>query len=151
MENNNIDKISKALLKAQMEMGSAKKTSENKFHKSKYADLESVTKACKSTLNKNNISVFQGFDYAVEKDIFFVITTLLHESGQSISNRIGFPVLKKDAHSMGSLCTYGRRYGLSAIVGLEMADDDGNSAVPKEGDNDKVESATYNDKEGGLF
>ena len=66
----------------------------------------------------------------LEQDIFFVTTTLLHESGQSISSKIGFPVVKKDPHSIGSLCTYGRRYGLSAIVGLTQIDDDGNSAMP---------------------
>ena len=128
---NNIDKISKALLKAQTEIEGAEKNSANAFFKSKYADLESVTKACKSILNENKICFFQGFDYSVENDVFFVITTLLHESGQTISNRIGFPVVKKDAHSMVSLCTYGRRYGLSAIVGLTMLDDDGNTAVPR--------------------
>ena len=125
---NVIDKIAKALLKAQKEIGGAEKNSKNDYFNSSYADLESVTKACKSILNKNGICFFQGFDYAIEKDVFFVITTLIHESGQTISNRIGFPVVKKDAHSMGSLCTYGRRYGLSAIVGLTMVDDDGNKA-----------------------
>tara|TARA_R100001015_G_C4543857_1_gene107242 strand:+ start:325 stop:768 length:444 start_codon:yes stop_codon:yes gene_type:complete len=132
MENHNIDKISKALLSAQIEISGAEKNATNSFYQNhKYADLESVTNACKSILNKHKISFFQGFDYVVESDVFFVITTLLHESGQSISNRIGFPVVKKDAHGIGSLCTYGRRYGLSAIIGLTMLDDDddGNKAV----------------------
>ena len=132
---NQIDKISKALLKAQKEIQGAEKSSTNEFFKNgagkgKYANLEDVTKACKDHLNNNGIAFFQGFDYSVENDVFFVITTLVHESGQTISTRIGFPVVKKDAHSMGSLCTYGRRYGLSAIVGLTMLDDDGNTAVP---------------------
>ena len=133
---NNIDKISKALLKSQKEITGAEKNAVNKFFEKsagggKYANLEDVTRACKDVLNSNGICYFQGFDYAVEKDVFFVITTLIHESGQSISNRIGFPVVKKDAHSMGSLCTYGRRYGLSAIVGLTTLDDDGNTAIPE--------------------
>ena len=128
---NKIDKISKALLSAQKEIEGAEKNSKNQFFNSKFADLESVTNACKIILNKNGIAFFQGFDYSVESDVFFVITTLLHESGQTISNRIGFPVVKKDAHSMGSLCTYGRRYGLSAIVGLTTLDDDGNTAIPE--------------------
>lgn len=128
---NSIDEISKALLKSQKEMKGAEKNSKNAFFNSSYADLDSVTKACKDVLNSNGICFFQGFDYAVEKDVFFVITTLIHESGQTISNRIGFPVIKKDPHSMGSLCTYGRRYGLSAIVGLTTLDDDGNTAMPK--------------------
>mgnify|MGYP003150759134 CR=1 FL=1 len=129
---NQIDKISKALLKAQKEISGAEKKSKNAFFNSSYADLESVVSACKEHLNNNGIAFFQGFDYSVESDVFFVITTLVHESGQTLSTRIGFPVVKKDPHSVGSLCTYGRRYGLSAIVGLTQKDDDGNLAsLPK--------------------
>ena len=36
---------------------------------------------------------------------------------------------KKDAHAVGSACTYGRRYGLSAMVGIAQYDDDGNKSV----------------------
>ena len=139
MEQNSIDKISKALLLAQKEIKHAEKNQANDFFGSSYANLESVIKACKEPLNKNGISYIQGFDYQViEGDhVFYVTTTLIHESGQTISNRVGVPVTKKDAHGIGSLCTYGRRYGLSAIVGISQADDDGNygSKNPKQKDN----------------
>ena len=39
---------------------------------------------------------------------------------------------KKDAQAVGSSCTYGRRYGLSAILGISVDDDDdGNAAIRK--------------------
>ena len=38
--------------------------------------------------------------------------------------------VKKDAQAVGSSITYGRRYGLSAILGISVeADDDGNKAI----------------------
>jgi hypothetical protein len=37
------------------------------------------------------------------------------------------PVEKARAQSIGSTITYGRRYGLSAMVGISQYDDDGNS------------------------
>lgn len=139
MEQNSIDKISKALLLAQKEIKHAEMNQANDFFGSSYANLESVIKACKEPLNKNGISYIQGYDYQVieGEHVFYVTTTLIHESGQTISNKVGIPVAKKDAHGIGSLCTYGRRYGLSAIVGISQADDDGNygSKNPKQKDN----------------
>ena len=38
---------------------------------------------------------------------------------------------KKDAHAIGSACTYGRRYGFSALTGVAQYDDDGNQTVTK--------------------
>ena len=115
----------------------------NDYFGSGYANLESVIGACKDVLNKNGISFIQGFDYQViEGDhVFYVTTILIHESGQTISNKVGIPVTKKDPHGIGSLCTYGRRYGLSAIVGISQADDDGNygSKNPKQKDNKTTE------------
>jgi hypothetical protein len=36
---------------------------------------------------------------------------------------------KRDAHAIGAACTYGRRYGLAAMVGIAQKDDDGNTLV----------------------
>jgi hypothetical protein len=55
---------------------------------------------------------------------------LIHDSGQWIKSKIRIPLTnKKDAQEIGSACTYGRRYGLAAMVGLAQVDDDGNSNV----------------------
>ena len=135
MEVNKIDKISKSLLSAQKQIAHAEMNQSNDYFGSGYANLESVISACKDALNSNGISYIQGFDYQVVEGehVFYVTTTLIHESGQTISNRVGIPVTKKDPHGIGSLCTYGRRYGLSAIVGISQQDDDGNygSESPK--------------------
>ena len=53
---------------------------------------------------------------------------LLHESGQWIKSKLKMPIEKATAQSVGSVITYGRRYGLSAITGIAQYDDDGNAA-----------------------
>jgi hypothetical protein len=71
-----------------------------------------------------------------------VKTIIVHVSGGSRSIEINIPlaeyttrdgkVKKVDAHMIGSAITYGRRYGLSAILGIPAdEDDDGNlAAIP---------------------
>ena len=90
MEQNSIDKISKALLSAQKQIEHAEMNQSNDYFGSGYANLESVIGACKDVLNKNGISFIQGFDYQViEGDhVFYVTTILIHESGQTISNKV---------------------------------------------------------------
>ena len=39
---------------------------------------------------------------------------------------------KLDAQTVGSACTYARRYSLQMIVGIAPIDDDGNAAVSRE-------------------
>ncbi len=64
----------------------------------------------------------------------FVVTALTHKDGgyrQSL-----FPVADVTPHKVGGAMTYGQRYGLSALLGLQCEDDDdGNGAQgikPKE-------------------
>ena len=63
-----------------------------------------------------------------------VETILIHESGQWVQSELCLPLAKADPQGVGSAMTYGRRYGLAAIVGIVAdADDDGNAASAKNG------------------
>ena len=56
----------------------------------------------------------------------------MHESGQWIKSFTPIPVEKPvNAHKLGSAITYGRRYGLAAMIGIAQTDDDGNAATEK--------------------
>ena len=124
-----IDKLATALAKAQAEMEGAKTASKNPFFKSSYADLHAVMTSSLPYLNKQGLSIVQGNRYCADNG-FYVTTTLLHESGQWMRSEIRMPIGgKKDAHAVGSAMTYGRRYGLSAMVGIAQFDDDGNHGV----------------------
>lgn len=122
-----IVKISPALLKAQKEMGAVTKDSANPFFKSNYANLEAVIEAVKGPLNSNGIVFLQPTKGSPNGVI--VETVLLHESGEWIADELELPVDKKTAQATGSAVSYGRRYGLQALVGLPSTeDDDGNHA-----------------------
>ena len=124
-KSDNIDKLAQALSKAQSEMKGAEKKSTNPFFNSGYADLHTVIEASLPHLTKYGLSVIQGNDGKPGE--FYVTTMILHESGQWIKSKLKMPVEKATAQSIGSTITYGRRYGLSAMVGISQYDDDGNS------------------------
>ena len=127
-----LDKLAQALTKAQAEIKGAKSQSTNPFFNSSYADLHTVIQSSLPALTAHGLSVVQGNRFCTLTSGFYVTTTLLHESGQWIKTEIRMPIGgKKDAHAIGAACTYGRRYGLSALTGVAQYDDDGNAAVDR--------------------
>lgn len=120
-----IEKISPALLKAQIALESVKKGATNPFYKSLYADLPSVIEAVKKPLNDNGISYLQP----VCGDR--VETVLVHSSGEWIGDE-GTPIATKsttDPQATMSAISYARRYGLQSILGLPAVDDDAEKAM----------------------
>ena len=128
-KSNKIDKLAGALAKAQSEMGGVKKGSVNPFYKSNYADINDCLEVALPALSKYGLAITQGNEFN-NTDGYYITTTLIHESGQWIKSKVRIPLGgKKDAQAIGGACTYGRRYGLAAMVGLAQVDDDGNSNV----------------------
>lgn len=127
-----IKDLATALAKAQAEIKPALKDSDNPFFKSKYADLASVQAACMPLLNKNGLSVTQAIQTVGESA--YLVTTLLHSSGQWMRSTAPIKPVKNDPQSFGSAVTYMRRYSLASIAGVAQEDDDGNSAAAKNGD-----------------
>jgi hypothetical protein len=125
-----IGELAAALAIAQGKITGALKDSANPFFKSKYADLASVWDACRGPLSENGIAVIQTTD--TDELGLVVVTTLAHKSGQWMRGRLR--LIPKDAspQGYGSAMTYGRRYGLAAIVGVAQVDDDANAASGRE-------------------
>lgn len=122
-----IGNLAKALCAVQSALRPAIKDAANPFFKSKYADLNSVWDSCRGLLSENGLSVTQLND--VSETGVIVETVLMHESGEWISGKMYLPLAKHDPQGVGSAVTYGRRYGLSAIIGIVSdEDDDGNAA-----------------------
>lgn len=119
-----INELATALAKAQGEITGALKDSANPFYKSKYADLASCWDACREPLSKNGLSVIQP---AEADDQGVTVTTLLmHASGQWIRSVLRMIPKDSTPQSVGSAIAYGRRYGLTAMIGIAQVDDDGN-------------------------
>jgi len=122
-----IGKLVLALSKAQGLIQPAKEDSENPFFKSKYADLSSVWNACRNQLSRNELAVIQTTS-TINGEVI-IRTTLAHSSGEWIRGHITIKPDKNNAQGLGSAITYGRRYGLSAMVGIAPDDDDDGNAA----------------------
>lgn len=125
----NIIEISKAMNLAQREMRPAIKDSTNPHFRSKYSDLASVMDAIREPIGNNGLSIWQ--DATLEETGVSVTTRIVHVSGQWVEfGPLTIPIGKKDAHAVGSACSYGKRYALCAALGVVSDDDDdGNKAV----------------------
>jgi len=125
-----IAKLAAALCKAQGAMEGAKKDAEAVItgqSKRTYADLASVWDAVRRPLADNGLAVIQ-FPRTVQSGVE-IETTLVHSSGEFMSDVLWVPCGKFDAQGLGSAITYGRRYALMAVTGIAPVDDDGAAAV----------------------
>jgi len=131
-----------ALLKAQKEMGNAKKGSVNPFLKSKYADLNSVREAVMPLLNENNIVVLQPVIHFEGKN--FVKTILLHETGECMESLTEILCKNQnDAQAQGSGISYARRYALQSFLCIG-ADDDDAQIANKEKQKQNLSDSNFN-------
>lgn len=123
--------FAKALAKVQAEIGSASKSSTNPHFKSKYADLAEVWATWQVIGPKHGFALIQTTGIAEHGP--YLLTTLLHESGDKMEGTYPLKPSKEDPQGYGSALTYARRYTLAAMVGIVQDDDDGNAASqPKE-------------------
>jgi hypothetical protein len=131
-----IASLAKAYAQFQQEVTNPSNTAKNPQFKSNYAPLDEVINTAKPILAKYGLSVLQST--GSEGEAIKIVSVLMHESGEYIqSDELVLPayqtkgggVKEFNAQGAGSAITYGRRYSLSAILGLASEDDDdGNHA-----------------------
>ena len=124
-----INEIGAALVKAQGLIENPTKSVKNDFFKSKYADLAGVIDVVRPAFTEAGIAIVQS-PFTREDGKIGVCTTIVHTSGQWMSNEVSMavdPNAKNPAQAAGSLITYLRRYSLSAFANVAQEDDDGNS------------------------
>jgi ERF superfamily len=148
-----INELVAALCKARPHFKPIRKDTPNKFLDYKYATLEDILEAVVEPLAEHGLILSQEPDYADHGETG-VITYLFHTSGQWLSNLIwmGKPEFEgqkalSHAQRIGSVITYGRRYGICLLVGCQPQgeDDDGMTDIQKVS-NDAVKGATVVDK-----
>lgn len=121
-----LNELATALAKAQSKITGALKDSANPFFKSRYADLASCWDACRQPLSENGLAVMQPAE-SCEVGVT-VITMLVHTSGQWLRTELRLAPKDFTPQSIGSCISYGRRYALTALIGIAQVDDDGNAA-----------------------
>lgn len=128
MESDQIADLSAALAKAQGQMGPAIINKQNPHFKNRYADLAAVMEAVRKPLSDNGLSVTQTTE--LRDGTLILRTTLRHASGQWVASDYPLPLGAKP-QELGSALTYGRRYELSALVGVAADEDDDGEATRK--------------------
>jgi hypothetical protein len=146
LQSEQINELAAALAKAQGEFGVARKSADNPFFKSKYADLAEVVAACRAQLSKHGLAVIQ--QVLRDEAGVFLRSTLAHGSGQWIASEYAVRPMRvvkdregrateveaNDPQSVGSAITYARRYSLAALVGVVTDDDDDGNAASGRGE-----------------
>jgi hypothetical protein len=136
-----IKELAASLAKFQAEIKNPKTTAKNPQFSSKYSPLDVILETVRPVLGKNGLSIIQNTGGGLEN--ITISTMLLHSSGEWIEsdglNFKGEQTLKGGGTKLsiqgaGSCITYGRRYQVTAILGLAgNDDDDGNNASSKQG------------------
>lgn len=119
--------LAKALSAVQSEMKSVKKSADNPFFKSKYADLAAVCDYAYPILAKHGLAITQPS--ILLNDKLYIKTMLMHVSGDFMQSV--WPITGVKQQELGSSTSYARRYSLMSIIGLSSSgeDDDGNAEV----------------------
>ena len=123
-----IKELAIALVAVQAEMTPLKKDKNNYFNQS-YVGLDTVMPEALAILSKNGIAITQTVGTAGDGLGTTLTTTLLHVSGQWLTDTQPLLLVKQDAQGQGSAITYARRYGVMSALGIVAEeDDDGNKA-----------------------
>lgn len=119
-----ITKLIGALAEFHKEVSSISKDAKNPFFKSNYATLSNIQDEIKEPLAKAGL-VYSQFPTGLNS----LTTLLMHTSGEYIQSLYEMTPAKADPQGQGSAITYMRRYALTSILGLNVEDDDGNTAT----------------------
>lgn len=118
--------IAAALAAAQARIEPADKDRENTHLRSRYSTLLGVREVARIPLAEAGIAVVSGVE--IEPRTITVETSLVHASGQWCATRVVLPIeyMKglNSAQIIGVLTTYGRRYGLTALTGVVVREDE---------------------------
>ena len=118
-----MNNVYKKLFEFRKITGKIVKSANNPFHKTKYADLNSVLEVTDPALEEVGLLwIDRPTDMTLESDIIDV------DSGEKITLICPMLLAKQDMQSYGSGLTYGRRYNRLAALGLQTVDEDGNVA-----------------------
>lgn len=121
--------LTKALAKAQAEMGKVSHDSSNPHFRSKFSSLAQCVEELKGPLTKNGLAI-PDFRPGMVAGEWVCVGTLRHAtSGQWISGIAPLLMQKRDMQQFGAAMTYAKRTLLMALTGAVSGehDDDGQS------------------------
>lgn len=124
-KSSSIVNLAKALLTFHVKVGKIKKDANNPYFKSKYASLSNILEEIEEPLQQAGL-VFSQLPSGDDG----LTTILIHsESGEYLLSEYKLHPVKNDPQAIGSAISYARRYALTAILALNVDDDDANTAT----------------------
>lgn len=129
--------IDAALAKMQGELTATAKGAKGQVRGNKsyaYSTIADVWDAIRDPLAKHGLAITQTEGFV--DNWVTLTTTLRHVSGEQIEGVRPICTVEgaiKDPQAYGSCLTYGRRYGITAMVGIAPADDDDGAAAKAAG------------------
>lgn len=112
--------LSKGLSLFHIKVSTIKKDAKNPFFKTTYASLSNILDGINDPLIESGLTFTQ-----LPTGENGLTSLLIHaESGEYIQSCYTMKPVKDDPQGRGSVITYQRRYALSAILGLNIDDDD---------------------------
>jgi hypothetical protein len=133
MDADRIKNVAAALLEAQSKFPKIELSKVNPHFKSRYADLAEIMSKVRGPLRDAGLLITHSCPSERAEGRVVVQTGLIHaESGESLWTRVDMPLdgRSQNAQGVGSAITYGRRYGVCALLGIVAdEDDDGNDAA----------------------
>lgn len=139
-----INELAAALAKAQAEMKSASMSRVNPHFKSKYAPLNEVIEVTKA-LNKHGLSFVQPARVSAD-GVVEIETVLMHSSGQWLSETLGLKPQQNTPQGVGAAITYGRRFGLSSLIGIAADEDDDGEEATRPAPNGHARTVSQTDR-----
>lgn len=119
-----LTRLAQALTAFRIKVATIKKDAKNPFFNSTYATLSNILDAIQVPLEETGLTFIQM------PDGDNLVTVLIHDDGEFIQSVYPINPGTKTPQAVGSALTYARRYSLTAILGLNIEeDDDGNAAT----------------------
>lgn len=139
LQSEQIDKLTEAMAKAQMEYPRLEPNSINSFNQSKYSNLENILWVIRPLLSKHGIQ-FEQKPYTTKENLHWLITSIKHAGQWSESRTRVIPETSTKAsgyQEYGKAQTYQARYAAMCMLGIrptkdELDDDDQANAKDKE-------------------
>lgn len=120
-------KLMPAFVKVLKAITNAERDENNEHFRSSYASLASVFGVARPALAAEGLAFYQNVE-CDERGVT-VSTVIVHDSGEEkVIAPVTIGLSKRGAHDIGSAITYGRRYSITAALGIATEDDDGNAA-----------------------
>lgn len=120
--------IDAAVASIKASLTAVKKDSENSYIGNRFASLNAHLQLVEPLVRENGCILSQPTIFDARTGQNVQVTKITHaESGQSVEASLSLGQ-QTDMQKLGSAITYARRYTLSALLGMQAEDDDGNVA-----------------------